>query len=145
MTRLAVIALALLLGGPAAAQVFDVPTRPGVTVRILAVPPAGRPTAAAILFTGGTGAANIPDRPGPRWGGNFLVRTRGLFSARGVYAVVIDAPSDYRDGLRAFRITEDHAADVAAVVADVRRRAGGVPVWLIGTSNCPQTVAGGSH
>ncbi len=141
--RLAIIVLAAFLGGPVAAQVIDVPTRPGVTVRILAVPPAGRPTAAAILFTGGTGAANIPDRPGPRWGGNFLVRTRGLFSARGVYAVVIDAPSDYRDGLRAFRLTEDHATDIAAVVAEVRRRAGGVPVWLIGTSNGTLSAANG--
>jgi pimeloyl-ACP methyl ester carboxylesterase len=144
MMRLAAFVFALLLAGPAAAQqVADLPTRPGVTVRVLAVPPSGRPSAAAILFTGGSGAANIPDRPGPGWGGNFLVRTRALFAARGVYAVVIDAPSDHRGGLGAFRITEEHAQDIAAVVAEVKRRVPNVPVWLIGTSNGTMSAADG--
>src|SRR5207248_8185095 len=131
MRTLAAIALVLLLACPAAAQVVDLPTRPGVSVRILVVPPAGRPIVAAILFSGGPGVVNIPDRPAAGWGANFLVRARALFSAQGVYTVVMDAPSDHRSGLGTFRITADHASDIAAVVAEVRRRAGGVPVWLI--------------
>jgi pimeloyl-ACP methyl ester carboxylesterase len=143
MQRFVLAMLAMLLAGPAAAQVVDLPTRPGVTERYLVVAPAGRPRVAAILFTGGTGLANIPDHPDANWSssGNFLVRSRGLFSARGVYTVVIDAPSDHRGGLGAFRVTEDHVTDIAAVVADLRRRSGGVPVWLIGTSNGTMSAA----
>lgn len=138
------VVLAASLGAMAEAQespaaaVVDLPVRPGVTQRYLALAPSGRPKAAAILFTGGQGVANIPDRPDPAWAqqGNFLVRSRELFRGHGLFVAVIDAPSDRKGegGLGAFRIAPEHAADIAAVIADVRRRSAGVPVWLVGTS-----------
>lgn len=115
--------------------VIDLPTRSGVTVRYLALAPAS-PKAAVLLFTGGAGVAKIPDDPGPGYArnGNFLVRTREMFRSRDLFVGVIDVPSDRRDGYGAFRGTAEHAEDVAAVMADMRRRAPGVPLWLVGTS-----------
>lgn len=140
--RASVIAGAVLCAAaPAWAQkvtgqaVIDLPTRPGITVRYLALAPAW-PKAAVLLFTGGPGVARIPDDPGPGYArnGNFLVRSRELFRAHDLFVAVIDVPSDHRDGYGAFRATADHAEDVAAVIANMRQRAPGVPVWLIGTS-----------
>ena len=146
MNRIAVRATAAgavlcAMMAPACAQrvpgqtVVDLETRPGVTTRYLALAPA-RPKAAVLLFTGGQGVANIPDMPGPGWArnGNFLVRTRAMFRDRDLFVVVIDVPSDQRGGYFAFRGTAEHAQDVAAVIADMRKRAPGVPVWVIGTS-----------
>jgi hypothetical protein len=137
------VAVALLCGAAAPAwaqrvtgqQVIDLQTRPGVTTRYLALAP-GNPRAAVLLFTGGQGVANIPDNPGPGWArnGNFLVRTRTLFRDRDLFVAVIDVPSDHRDGYGAFRATAEHAEDVATVIANIRQRAPGVPVWLVGTS-----------
>jgi len=136
--------LAAFLVAPAEAQespaatVIDLKVRPGVTQRYLALAPSGRPKAAVILFSGGQGVVNIPDRPAPDWArqGNFLVRSRELFRGHGLFVAVIDAPSDRKtaDGLGAFRIAPEHASDIAQVIADVRRRSGTVPVWLVGTS-----------
>lgn len=135
------MALLFALASPSLAQVqnqaiVDLQTRPGVTTRYLALAPAQPPRAAVLLFTGGPGVANIPDRPGPGWQyeGNFLVRTRWLFRNNGMFVGVIDAPSDHRNGLHMFRNSSDHAEDIAAVVADMRKRAPGIPVWLVGTS-----------
>jgi pimeloyl-ACP methyl ester carboxylesterase len=132
---------ALLLGVLAqdvAAQVVDLPVRQGVTQRYYALAPDGPAKAIVLLFTGSQGVANIPDRPGPTWAreGNFLTRSRELFRAHGLFVVVVDAPSDHRgtDGLGAYRIAPGHAEDIATIIADVRRRAPGAPVWLIGTS-----------
>lgn len=128
---------------PAGAQqtadpvVVDLPTRPGVTQRYLAIPPSGRPKAVVVLFAGGNGLLNIDDAQEIRGlRGNFLVRSRDLFRDRGLYVAVMDAPSDQKgpDGMGSFRTARDHAVDIGAVIADVRKRSGGVPVWLVGTS-----------
>ncbi|MCC6664162.1 MAG: alpha/beta hydrolase [Polyangiaceae bacterium] len=119
-------------------SVVDLKPRPGITLRYLALEPAGAPQAAVLLFPGGQGVANIPDRPDAAWAeaGNFLTRSRELFRGHGLFVAVIDAPSDHKGeaGLGAFRIAPDHAGDIAAVIADVRRRSDGAPVWLVGTS-----------
>lgn len=119
------------------AAVFDVPTRPGVTVRYAAIKPDGAPQAVALLLVGGQGLLRIPDQPGPNWQnpGNFLSRSRENFRRRGFYVAVVDSPSDHPRGMISnFRSTADHAADLAAVIADLRRRVPGVPLWVIGTS-----------
>lgn len=127
------------LSRPAAAQnqVIDLYPRAGVTLRYFAMPPSATPKAAVILFTGGQGLANIPDKPGPNWAQNgaFVVRARENFRHYGLYVAVVDAPSDYKpNGLAGFRLAQDHADDIAAVIADLRKRSPGVPVWLVGTS-----------
>lgn len=123
-------------------KVIDIPTRAGVTQRILfELPPNAK--AAVVLFAGGNGGLQIfPNGSMTRGESNFLVRSRQLFVERGLAAAVIDAPSDrqlqpYLDG---FRQRPEHAADVAAVIRWLRD-ATKVPVWLVGTSRGTQSVA----
>lgn len=119
-----------------APRVVDLPSRPGVTQRILAITPE-QPKAAVILFAGGDGGIGIrPDGRITR-GGNFLVRSRDLFAGRQLLTVVIDAPSD-RSGVP--RETADHVSDVRAVIAWIRQQAN-IPVWLVGTSRGTQSAA----
>jgi len=132
------------MAGSVAAQaprVVDVPTRPGVTERILYLP-ARDAKAAAILFAGGHGGLAIDAAGKFGWGGgNFLVRSRTLFVDRGVAVAVIDAPSDkLPQGLGGFRQTPEHATDVRAVVAWLGNESK-VPVWLVGTSRGTQSAA----
>lgn len=142
------LAAALAAVAPAARaqapSVVDLPTRPGVTQRFLYLAPAdGAPRASAILFAGGHGGLLLDDAGRPAWGrGNFLVRTRERFVARGIAVAVIDAPSDRRAEpfLGGFRQTREHATDVAAVIAWLRAQAP-VPVWLVGTSRGTQSAA----
>jgi pimeloyl-ACP methyl ester carboxylesterase len=122
----------------AAPRAVDVPTRPGVTERILYLAP-DHPRAAAVLFAGGDGSFQVsPDGEVVRQKGNFLVRSRGLFVEQGVAVAVLSPPSDRRN-LIAFRNTREHVEDVRAVIAWLRREAG-VPVWLIGTSRGTQSA-----
>jgi alpha/beta superfamily hydrolase len=116
-------------------SVVDLPTRPGVTERLIFISP-DRPRAAVILFAGGHGGLQISSRGRLGWGeGNFLVRSRKLFASRGLAVVVLDAPSDRQRPpyLAGFRQTPEHVADVEATIAWLRARLD-VPVWLVGTS-----------
>jgi len=122
---------------PASAQrpesMQRIESRPGVTQPFVLVEPPDTPVAAVILFTGGDGVLGFTG-PGPFPSGrNFLVRNRHAFAAQRLLVAVIDAPSDHASGLGRFRVTEEHARDVAAVVAALRAKAG-VPVWVVGTS-----------
>lgn len=119
----------------------DIPTRPGVTQRVLVIAP-DQPRAAVILFAGGEGGIGIePDGRITR-GGNFLVRSRELFSGNGLLTVVIDAPSDRQSHpfLSGSRQSDEHVADVKAVMAWIRQQAD-IPVWLVGTSRGTQSAA----
>lgn len=122
-------------------QVVDVRSRPGVTQRILVITPE-KPSAAVILFAGGDGGLTLEaDGRIPKLSGNFLVRTRQLFADQGLTTVVIDAPSDRQSPpyLSGFRQTDEHVADVRAVIAWLRQQSK-IPVWLIGTSRGTQSV-----
>lgn len=122
-------------------QVVDVPSRAGVTQRILVITPE-KPRAAVVLFAGGDGGIQIrPDGVITR-GGNFLVRSRQLFADQGLTTAVIDAPSDRQSHpyLSGYRQTDEHVADAKAVIAWLRQQAK-IPVWLIGTSRGTQSVA----
>jgi hypothetical protein len=123
-------------------RVFDIPTRPGVTQRLLVLAPAA-PKAAVILFAGGHGGLQIAPDGAFVWGkGNFLIRSRQLFVDQGLLTVIIDAPSDRQSFpfLSGFRQGPEHAADVQAAIAWVRQQAA-LPVWLVGTSRGTQSVA----
>lgn len=110
-------------------QTVDLPTRPGVTQRILVIKP-DKPKTAVVLFAGGDGAIGIQPDGSIARGGNFLVRSRKLFVSRDLLTVVIDAPSD-RSSVP--RQTEEHVTDVKAVIAWLKKQAP-IPVWLVGTS-----------
>jgi len=123
-------------------QVVDIPTRPGVTQRMVVLSPPA-PKAAVVLFAGGHGGLRIFPNGSFRWGeGNFLVRTREQFAQQGLLVVVVDAPSDRLSApyLSGFRQRPEHAEDIKAVLAWIRSRAD-VPVWLVGTSRGTQSAA----
>ena len=123
-------------------KVVDIPTRPGVTQRMLVLAPS-EPKAAVILLAGGHGGLQMFPNGSMNWGeGNFLVRTRKLFADQGLVVAVVDAPSDRLSPpyLQGFRQTPEHTADIKAVVAWLRENAK-VPVWLVGTSRGTQSAA----
>ncbi len=91
------------------------------------------PVAAAVLFNGGGGAVGLLKRI-PQPGGNFLVRSRALFAARGVITAVIDVPTDIATMSDAYRMSPRHADDVNTVVGELHRRYPALPVFLVGTS-----------
>lgn len=123
-------------------RVVEIPTRPGVTQRMLLLSPPN-PKAAVVLLPGGHGGLQIFPNGSMKWGdGNFLVRTRQLFADQGLVVAVIDAPSDRQRPpfLSGFRQTPEHAADLKAVIGWLRENAH-VPVWLVGTSRGTQSAA----
>lgn len=139
MKRL-LIALALFLpfGAPSAEDIVILSTRGGVTQSyLLSAPAAGKARAVAVLFPGDAGKVDL-ERETARAlldSGNFLVRSRRLFTGNGIVAAVVDAPSDQAAGMHnSFRKGDAHAADIRAVVADLKKRFGGLPVFLVGTS-----------
>ena len=141
--------LALLFVAPAfaalplqAQQVVDLPSRPGVTQRILVITPE-KPKAAVILFAGGDGGLTLQaDGRIPKLAGNFLIRSRQIFAEQGLTTVLIDAPSDRQSPpyLSGKRQTAEHVADVKAVITWLRQQAT-LPVWLVGTSRGTQSAA----
>ncbi|MES2960456.1 MAG: alpha/beta hydrolase [Pseudomonadota bacterium] len=134
--------LAWAHAGAAAQGAVDIPTRPGVSQRVLLIEPPGA-KAAVVLFAGGHGGLQLFPNGSMKWGeGNFLVRARQLFAEQGLLVAVIDAPSDRQTPpyLGGFRQTPEHAADVKGVIAWLRQKSS-LPVWLVGTSRGTQSVA----
>ena len=146
MKALCSLLLAFLFALNAAAQesprTVDIPTRPGVTQRLLVLL-APDAKATVILYPGGHGGLQLFPNGSMKWGeNNFLVRSRQLFVDQGFNVLVVDAPSDrqappYLQGLRQ---RPEHAADARAVIAWARLNLP-KPVWLIGTSRGTQSVA----
>ncbi|HET9403874.1 MAG TPA: alpha/beta hydrolase [Burkholderiales bacterium] len=138
MPRLLIFLACLCSCAAVAEDIVTLSTRGGVTQSyLLSAPEAGKARAVAILFPGGAGktdleretARQVLDR------GNFLVRSRRLLAANGIAAVVADAPSDRASGMDdEFRLGDAHAEDIGKVVADLKKRFAGVPVFLVGTS-----------
>ena len=145
MIRQLWVVAATLLALPAWAaevteQALSLESRPGVTTAYYLTRPDMPPVAAAILLAGGEGSVGVRldqevPAPDPQAKGNFLVRTRRLLAATGILVATLDAPSDQGGSMTSqFRLSDEHVADIAALVANLRREGGGVPVWLIGTS-----------
>jgi predicted alpha/beta-hydrolase family hydrolase len=132
------IASATAIAAPVA---VDIPTRAGVTQRLVLITPK-KPKAAVILFAGGNGWIDIQQNGHIKRAGNFLVRSRQLFADQGLMVAVVDAPSDRQRApyLSGFRQTAEHVADIKAVIAWLKQQAN-VPVWLIGTSRGTQSAA----
>ncbi|ARJ64840.1 hypothetical protein WV31_03680 [Magnetospirillum sp. ME-1] len=146
--RLWLMAVALVLAGQATwaaeavrgEQALEIETRPGSTTAFYLTEPARPPAAIAILLAGGEGSVGV--KPGESVAepvafgrGNFLVRTRWLLAGHGIVVATMDAPSDQGHTLTAqFRLSREHAEDIAALAVWLRQRNGGLPVWLVGTS-----------
>ena len=132
------LACLLPLGAWPAEEIVTLPTRGAVTQSyLLSAPAADKARAIAILFPGGFGNTNL-QRESARTdldNGNFLVRTRRHFAGAGIAAAVVDVPSDQSAGMEDhFRLGSAHADDIGKVVADLKTRFPGLPVYLVGTS-----------
>jgi hypothetical protein len=141
------IVLVLVAGATRAEDIVILATRGGVTQSyLLSSPEAGKARAVAVLFTGGAGKIDLERETGRAVldRGNFLVRTRRLFAASGIAAAVVDAPSDQPVGMEdGFRLGAAHAEDIGKVVADLKKRFPGLPVFLVGTSRGTVSAAAG--
>lgn len=140
---------AWMMPAVAAEEVITIPTRAGVTESYLLVTAAGaKPRIVVVSFVGGRGVLNLVDRNargalrfGP--GANFLVRVRDEFATADMADALVDAPSDQLpngmdDG---FRMSDQHAQDVSAVVADLLKRYPGSKVYAMGTSRGTTSAA----
>ena len=116
-----------------AAELITVKTPRGATQAFIFIR-AARPRASVILFAGGHGGLGLTGPSSMSWGrGNFLVRSRRQFAAQGFNVAVPDAPSDRGRMNAIFRMSRQHADDIAAVARYLKQQAP-VPVWVIGTS-----------
>lgn len=140
--------LLALWSGPVASGEISVETlvpRPNVKERVLFIKPDGSPKASVVLFAGGKGKIGLRADGTIKNAGNFLIKTRELFASHGLLVAVFDAPFDQKgkNGMLGYRATEEHAADIAAVVKRLRELAP-VPVWLVGTSRGTISAANGA-
>lgn len=94
--------------------------------------------ATLILLPGGdAGTGKIVDgKPGS---GNFLVRAREAFFAENFNVIVVFRATDLSGLDYGYRVSPDHVAEIARVIAYARQQFG-KPVWLVGTSR--GTVSG---
>jgi hypothetical protein len=142
------LASALWIGAPLHAQeIVTLQTRPGVTLSFF-IAEMGEvpPRAAALMLIGGGGNIRLRTEQGKvRFGAqNFLPRSRGEFIAQGVLPVILDNPTDQQagDGMSDhFRESAEHETDLRAVIADVKRRYPGLPVFLVTTSRSTLSAA----
>jgi pimeloyl-ACP methyl ester carboxylesterase len=132
---LAVVTASFMPAKASGQEIVSVPTRPGVTVKVALVAPAGEPSATLLIFPGGFGENHFRERDGRVvMGGNFLVRTAKHFAARGLLAAVIDTPSDHPQGMDyPFRFGKAHMEDVTKVLQMLEAKTS-APIYLAGTS-----------
>lgn len=128
-------------------EIVTLQTRPGVSHSFFIANMGERkPEAAALLLIGGGGSINLRNEGGQiKFAqGNFLPRSRREFVRNGILPVILDNASDQQGGSgmsEEFRSGAAHAADVRAVVAEVKKRYAGLPVFLVGTSKGTLSVA----
>lgn len=111
-------------------QIVDLPLRGGGHQRVLMAAPA-RSRGTIVMFPGGDGDVGLRSDGDIRHDANFVVRTRGLWNARG-YTVVIPDTADGAN-LRGLRSSPGYAALVRDLVEMAHARMAG-PVFLMGTS-----------
>ncbi|WP_179402238.1 alpha/beta hydrolase [Burkholderia guangdongensis] len=143
-TLAAAATLLAALSLPAAAHaagLLTIPSRDGITENIYVDAASQNPPWVVVLFAGGDGALGINGGGAVRMGGNFLVRTAPYWTNTGDAAVLFDAPSDQSGGMNdVFRLSEAAQQDVAATVAELRKRYPSSKIVLVGTSRGTITV-----
>ncbi len=113
----------------------------GKPQNVLFVAPPTRPVAAVVMFPGGDGVIGISAPGSIARTGNFLIRTREQWLARGFLFVAVDA-SPARAGTIGDRVGPENQQAIAEIVRAVRSRTP-APIWLLGTSaGAPAAVAG---
>jgi pimeloyl-ACP methyl ester carboxylesterase len=111
-------------------KLIDLPLAAGDHQRVLfAAPP--KPKAAIVMLPGGSGEIGLTRGGDIRHNDNFVVRTRGLWNARG-YAVLIPDTID-RANLRGLRSSPEYARVVIGMIGFAHDQVA-APVFLLGTS-----------
>ena len=140
--RALTLIVGLLLTAPlwASSEVRDIPTRSGVTQRLLLLKPE-RPLAVLVIFAGGERPLGIADDGSLAWGGaSLLIRISPLFMHSGFAIAIVDLSSDQQTAPDShFRASAQHAQDTAAIIAFLRKDSQ-LPVWLIGTASGTTSV-----
>jgi pimeloyl-ACP methyl ester carboxylesterase len=96
--------------------------------------------AVLVLYIGGDGTLNLGAGPPPQLNTgspNTVARNRYHFAAEGFVVAVVDAANDFNNspiGLRGRRLGAAHLADLTTVMADLRERYPGLPIWGVGHS-----------
>lgn len=122
-----------------AEEIVTLNTRAGVTQSYFLANLPDKAQAIALLFPGSRGFIGLRQEDGQvkHDSDNFLVRSRDEFVKRGVVAAIIEAASDSQgaSGMSdETRLSNEHTADIAAVIGDLAKRFPGLPAYLIGTS-----------
>lgn len=140
LAALLLLAAIPALCAPRQVVVADVPSRPGVTQRILIATPE-RALATVVLFAGGERPLGIQRDGSVVWGGpSLLVRSAPLFVDAGFRVAIVDLPSDKQTGpLGDYRESPEHAADIGAATAFLRRSSR-LPLWLAGVGSGATSV-----
>jgi hypothetical protein len=145
--KLILLILAAIASPAAAQEIVTLATRPGVTQSFFIANMGQRkPEAAALLLIGGGGNINLRQEGGQiRFGqGNFLPRSRREFIRNGILPVILDNPSDQQAAAGMsddFRASAAHAADIRAIVGEIKKRYPGLPVFVVGTSRSTLSAA----
>src|SRR6185295_2415414 len=143
--RFCFFAVFLFCSTTEAQEIVTVGSRPGVTQSFFIAGMGERKAEAlALLYIGGGGSIRLRMEDGrPKFGANnFLPRSRAEFIRNGVLPVVMDAPSDQPGGLTDYyRSSDQQAVDARAVLAELKKRFPGLPVFLVGTSKGTVTAA----
>lgn len=146
MRRVLLAVLGLLPAAAGAQEMVTIHTRGEVTQSFFVTNMGGRKAeAVALVYPGGWGTLNLRIENGkPKFmGGNFLIRTRAGFIRNGVWPVLIDVPSDQATGVPDFyRRSDKQVADTRAVIAEMRKRAPGLPIFILTTS---RSTLSGAH
>jgi hypothetical protein len=93
--------------------------------------------AVLVLLVGGDGAMGFTAGQVNTGSPNTVARNRYHFAAEGFVVALVDAANDFNAigiGLRQRRLGAAHLADLQAVMADLRGRYPGVPIWSVGHS-----------
>jgi hypothetical protein len=97
-----------------------------------------KPKRIVMLFPGDDGVMQIRQKAGGTWFkllGNYLIRARARFVDAEDIAVSVDMPADqYCCANDRFRLDEQHAGDVGAIIAALAARFPGAGFYLVGTS-----------
>jgi dienelactone hydrolase len=93
--------------------------------------------AVLVLYIGGDGTMNFAAGAVNNGSPNTVARNRYHFAAEGYVVALVDAANDFNAtpiGLRNRRLGAAHLADLKAVMADLRNRYAGLPIWSVGHS-----------
>jgi hypothetical protein len=94
-------------------------------------------TAVLVLYIGGDGTLHLGAGQVNTGSPNTVARNRYHIAAEGFVVAVVDAANDFNNtpiGLRGRRLGPAHLADLRAVMADLRGRYPGLPIWGVGHS-----------